>query len=393
VAKTERPGRVSGPFGLVEPGELGVDEFPFVGDSLRGVGAGDVEDDATVDFAGVHAREDVVDVFDLLCCYVGVDHTFSCEGECFGQIQARAHDGAANGEGLEHYLKDGKGEGAGGKAVERDGGARAGHADGLGEGGERGRGHEDCVGSADFLLKEGCGILLLGVDGEFGAERTSELELLVGDVDCGYVEAHRLGVLDGQVTEAADTGDDNPVAGLGIGGLEALVHRDAGADDGRDFYEAYVLGKVSYVVRIGYRVIRIATVLGVAAEFCLGAAGLLSSEAVDALAAGGVEPDDAYAIAFLDGFDVLADAGDEAYAFVAGDERGCGLDGPVAFCSVQVRVTDAAGFHLDLDLFGAGLRDGHLLDDQGLAEFSYNCRFHCLCHFKFLSVRWVLLRG
>jgi len=364
-----------------------VNELPFVLGGRCGVRAGDVEDDAAVDFAGVHAGEDVVDVFDLLGCYVGVDHTFSGERQCLGQIQTRAHDGAANGESLEHYLKDGKGEGAWGQAVERDGSAGAGHADGLCEGREGGRGDEHCVGSADFLLEEGSGILVLGVDGELGAERTSELELLIGDVDCGYMEAHRLGVLHCQVTEAADAGDDDPVARLGIGGLETLVDRDAGAHDGCHFYEAYVLGKVSYVVRIGYGVIRIATVLGIATELCLGAAGFLSSEAVDALATGGIEPDDADAIAFLDGLDVLSDAGDEAYAFVAGDERGCGLDGPVAFCCVQVGVTDAAGFHLDLNFFGAGLRDGHLLDDQGLAEFTYDCRFHCLCHFKFLSVR------
>jgi len=143
---------------------------------------------------------------------------------------------------------------------------------------------------------------------------------------------------------------------------------------------------MSYVVRIGYCVVRVATVLGVATELCLGAAGLLTSEAVDALATGGVEPDDADAVAFLDGLDVLADAGDEAYAFVAGDEGGCGLNGPVAFCCVQVGMTDAAGFHLDLNLFGAGLRDGHLLDDEGLAELTYDCGFHCLCHFEFLSV-------
>ena len=111
-----------------------MDQFPLVVNRGRGVRAGDVEDDAAVDFAGVHAGEDVVDVFDLLGCYVGVDHTFSCKGECLGQIQTRAHDGAANGESLEHYLKDGKGERTGRQAVECDGCARAGHSDGLCEG-------------------------------------------------------------------------------------------------------------------------------------------------------------------------------------------------------------------------------------------------------------------
>ena len=82
--------------------------------------------------------------------------------------------------------------------------------------GSGGRGDEHSVGSADFLLEEGCGVLVLGVDGELGAERTSERELLIGDVDCGNMEAHGLGVLDGEVAEAADAGDDDPVAGLGV---------------------------------------------------------------------------------------------------------------------------------------------------------------------------------
>ena len=147
------------------------------------------------------------------------------------------------------------------------------------------------------------------------------------------MEAHGLGVLDGEVAEAANAGDDDPVAGLGFGGLEALVDRDASADDGCYVDEAYVLGEVGDVVGIGYGVLGVATVFGVATELCLGAAGLLAGEAVDALAAGGVEPDDADAVAFLDGLDVFADAGDEAYAFVAGDEGRCGLDGPVAFAA------------------------------------------------------------
>ena len=127
--------------------------------SGTGVGSGDVEDDAAVDGAGVHALEDVVDVFELLGFGGGVDETFAGEGEGFRQIEAGAYDGAADGEGLEDDLKDGKGEGAGGQAVERDGGAGAAHADGLGEGRGGGRGDEHSVGSADFLLEVGSGIL------------------------------------------------------------------------------------------------------------------------------------------------------------------------------------------------------------------------------------------
>ena len=72
---------------LVEPGvDLNEGEISFLFYSRPGVGPGDVEDDAAVDFAGVHAREDVVDVLDLLGSDVSVDHTFSGEVECLGEI-------------------------------------------------------------------------------------------------------------------------------------------------------------------------------------------------------------------------------------------------------------------------------------------------------------------
>jgi len=90
------------------------------------------------------------------------------------------------------------------------------------------------------------------------------------------VEAHGFGILNREVTEAADAGDDHPLAGAGIGGLETLVHGDARADDGCDIEEADVLGEMRYVVWIGYGVVRVTAVLGVATELGFGAAGLLT---------------------------------------------------------------------------------------------------------------------
>jgi hypothetical protein len=80
------------------------------------------------------------------------------------------------------------------------------------------------------------------------------------------------------------------------------------------------------------------------------------------LAARGVEPDDADAVAFLHGLDVLANAGDETDALVARDERRPRLDGPVALGGVQVGMTYAADFHLDLYFFRTGFWDCHLFD-------------------------------
>src|ERR1700677_4556843 len=119
---------------------------------------------------------------------------------------------------------------------------------------------------------------------------------------------------------------------------------------------------MSDIVWIGHGVPRIAAVLGVAAELCFGATGLLPREAIDAVSARGVEPDDADAVAFFYGLDVSADAGDIANALVARDEGWCRLDGPIAFRRVQIGMTYAASFHLDLNFFRTGFRDWNFLD-------------------------------
>ena len=130
----ERPGRNVRAFRLVEPVvDLYQGEISFLFYPGTGVRASDIQYNPPIDLAGVHALEDIVDVFEILCRDVGVDETFSSERQRLGQIQARAHDRAANREGLEHDLKDRQWEGAGRQPVERDGAARAGHADGLGK--------------------------------------------------------------------------------------------------------------------------------------------------------------------------------------------------------------------------------------------------------------------
>ena len=53
----------------------------------------------------------------------------------------------------------------------------------------------------------------LGVDDEVGAEPLGVRQLAVVDVDGADLQAHGLGVLDGQVAESADAGDGDPFAG------------------------------------------------------------------------------------------------------------------------------------------------------------------------------------
>ena len=77
-----------------------------------------------------------------------------------------------------------------------------------------------------------------------------------------------------------------------------------------------------------------------------------------AVAARGIEPGDADAVAFLDVRDAGAHRGDVAHTLVARDEWRCGLDRPVAVGGMQVGVTHAARRDLDEDLAGPGLGTG-----------------------------------
>src|ERR1700692_1720581 len=140
---------------------------------------------------------------------------------------------------------------------------------------------------------------------------------------------------------------------------------------------------MSYVVRIGHCIFRIAAVLGVAAKLCFCAAGLLSREAIYALSAGGVQPDDAGTVAFLCCLDVPANAGDVPNTLVSRNKGRRRLNGPIPFRSVQIGMTYAACLHLDLNFIRTRFWDCHLFDDQGLTKFTNYSRLHILRHFVF----------
>jgi hypothetical protein len=71
------------------------------------------------------------------------------------------------------------------------------------------------------------------VDGEVCAERTRERQLLLRDIDGNDVEAHGFRVLNGDVSQATNARDDDPLARPRLGLLDALVGRDAGAENRR----------------------------------------------------------------------------------------------------------------------------------------------------------------
>ena len=65
-------------------------------------------------------------------------------------------------------------------------------------------------------------VLIDGVEGQIGAEIEGELQLVLVNVDPNNMQAHRLGVLHGHMTESAYAGDRDPIAWFGLQFLETL---------------------------------------------------------------------------------------------------------------------------------------------------------------------------
>ena len=144
-------------------------------------------------------------------------------------------------------------------------------------------------------------------DYKIGGDLLGEHKLPVINVDGADLEAHDFGILNGKVSEAARAGDDDPLARLRLGLLDALVGGDAGADDGRGLFGVKARRYVGDVIRIGDEMLRKAAIPRIAAELRLGADRLPGRQAMLAVTAGRVEPWHADTIALLDNRDTDAD--------------------------------------------------------------------------------------
>src|SRR5690606_26272329 len=146
-----------------------------------------------------------------------------------------------------------------------------------------------------------------GVDDDLRPVAAGELELAVIDVDRGDAQPHGDGVLDGDVAEPADPGDQHPLAGLGVGDLEALVDGDPGAEDRRGGGRVHAVGDDGAVPGVDEHVLAEGAVDGVAAVLLGLAQRLPAGLAVLALAAGAGEPRVADGVPDLDALDAVAD--------------------------------------------------------------------------------------
>lgn len=115
--------------------------------------------------------------------------------------------------------------------------------------------------------------------------------LLLARVDPDDLQTHRFRVLAGQAAQpAARAHDRDRLARHGAGFLEALVDRDAGAEDGGDGVEGDVLGDAGHVRGFADGVLLEGAVDGVAGQEGFAAEGLVRGLAEGAGEAGAVEP-------------------------------------------------------------------------------------------------------
>ncbi len=252
-------------------------------------------------------------------------------------------------------------------------------------------------------------IAVPGVDHGIGAKLGCMRQLAIIDVDAADLQSHRLGKLDGQVAEAADAGNGDPLPRPNIGYLDAFVGGDAGTDDRCGFLRRQILRHMRDILGVGQDVFGKTAVLRVAAEFSFGTNGLPRSEAILAMAASRIEPWHADTFPFPDTGDSGAQRNHDADTLVTGDKRHGRLQRPVATSSVQIGVAYAAGFGFDQDLarprrgnipfaqyqgFAESLDDGgeHLTGHDGhLASISMDCARATRRSYGWFSLRTVTL--
>src|SRR6476659_9186502 len=263
------------------PNHLSDDQRPHLTSALSVV-----DDDAAVDLPALHLGEHVVDFVEARTGHRRMDQSAGVEVQRLGHVLAGADDGATDGQTLEHDVENGRREIAGRQAVEHDGAAAPRQPDGLPEGLRVHRGNQHAVHAAGGLLHLGDHVAGAGVDDDLRTQPGGQRQLGVIDVDGHHPQPHRPRLLPGDVAETADTRDRHPLAGPGVGHLEALVDGDARAQDGRYFQRVDVVGDSWGVGGVDQHVGAEAAVDAVAAVLLLLAQRLPAGAAVFAAAAG-----------------------------------------------------------------------------------------------------------
>src|SRR6516165_1380083 len=190
------------------------------------------------------------------------------------------------------------------------------------------------------------------------------------------MQAHRLGVLHRKLAKPADPGDGNPLAGLRLGLLDALVAGDAGTKDRPHFCEIAFLRQSPHVRRGADHVFGEPAIDAVTRVVLRPAQAVPSGHAIFALTTGIMQPGNTHRVALFQAVDPGTARRDDARSFMAGDKRKRRPARPITVSGMEICVTDAGRHDLDQDFAWARRRDWHLLNRQGLAEDVHHPRSH-----------------
>src|SRR6478735_860223 len=339
-------------------------------------GSAKVEHDAGLDLSLLDLLEALVDLVQRPGLPDDRRATQRVQLEHLGEVLARADDGAHHGDAVEHGFEDRQLHVVvGGQRDEHQGAAAPQRVVGLLErlGGHR---NGDRRVRAAQLLDRLDRILGHRVDRVVGAEFLGQLQLLVHHIDRDDGRAGDLGVLHGQVTQAADAEHRDELARGGPRHLDRLVGGHAGTGQRSGVQRVDAVRHVGDVVGVGDGVFRVAAVATVAGVDLLLAEGFPAVHAVVAVAARAAEPGQGDPISDGDVLDAVADTLDDADALVARDERQRGLDRPVAVCGVDVGVAQAGGLDPDQNLTCLRNRFVELPDGQALGEVGDHSCLH-----------------
>jgi len=219
------------------------------------------------------------------------------------------------------------------------------------------------------------------------AQRPGQLQLALANVQRDDMQAHRLGILHGDMPQPADAGNGHPFARLRFGLLQPLVDGDARAQDRRHRHEIDAVGQAAGKGRAGDRIFGVGAVYAVAGIMLPLAQRFPAGLAIFARAAGIVQPGDAHGVALLQVGDTRTQCHDMAHALMAGDQRQARLHRPVAIDRVQIGMAHATGDDLHQHLAGPRLGYRYLLDRQRRLERPGNRGSHGRRHDFLLLLR------
>lgn len=276
------------------------------------------------------------------------------------------NEGSLDGEAVDEEVHVGDGEVTTSDTEGEDGGARGedGHDElpvGLGRGGDE----EGVDGTLGLELLD-----VLHGDELGGAEAHSLILLAVGAGEDDNAAAHLGGVLDGEVTEAADTHDTDGVSGEDVVHVEGVKNGSTTAHEGSGNLVGHVIGDLEEERLAPDSALSHAALVevGETVHDTLGAEGLDATEALLAAAAGVVLVAPANAVTLLEDLAGRAELLHNADTLVA--------ETHVGVVVVEVSAAETGGGDLEEDLvalegglLGGGLDDlaglGALVDGEG----------------------------